>query len=226
MKRVWGTLLILFLAGTFTDGCGSRINNHINEQESAAIQTFTEEEVTVIPQVEQYDFARATEKGITKQIRGILPGTTEGTWYTVSIDGVEYYYGQYDSEDAEEAECYGYAIISENYSLQNGITTGTTMEEVLEKYPNMAVMDFEGNYLDKGVTGHMGWNGIAYPRSLSGMDENLEYDGKYYEWSDQFDCVMIADIELEVEDALPVCLALLVKDNMVAAITFYYPTAG
>lgn len=100
------------------------------------------------------------------------------------------------------------------------------MEEIREQYPDMAVMDFEGNYLDKKVTGHQGWNGSAYPRSYVGMDEDWEYDGKDYKWTDRFDCVMIADIDPGTEDELPVYLALLVKDDVVAAITFYYPTAG
>ena len=101
-----------------------------------------------------------------------------------------------------------------------------TMEEVLEKYPNMAVMNFDGSYLDKEVTGHQGWNPIAYPCSYVGMDEDWDYAGKDYQWSDQFDCIMIADIDLGAEDTLPLYLALMVKDNAVAAITFYYPTAG
>lgn len=52
-----------------------------------------------------------------------------------------------------------------------------------------------------------------------------EYNGKDYKWSNQFDCIMIADIDLGETDTLPVYLGLLVKDEKVAAITFYYPTA-
>ena len=58
------------------------------------------------------------------------------------------------------------------------------------------------------------------------MDEEWDYAGKDYYWSEQFDYVMIADIDLDVEDTSPVYLALMIKDNAVAAITFYCPTAG
>ena len=194
----------------------------INTNEISMIQTFTREDVAVTPQIKEYDFLTAKEIGITRQLRGVLPGTDEGVWYIILIDGVEYYYGKYDFKDTEDADFFGYAIVSDAYSLQNGISVGTTMEEILEKYPDMAVMDFEGNYLDKEVAGHQGWNGSAYPRSYVGMDEELEFD---YEWQEQFDCIMIADIDSGV-DTKPVYVGLLVKDNMVAAITFYDPTAG
>ncbi|MBD5479676.1 MAG: hypothetical protein HDR14_10365 [Lachnospiraceae bacterium] len=225
MKQTFKILLILFLAGAWCVGCSGE-NGHADENEPAMIQTFTESDVAVIPVIEEYDFAAAKGMGSMQQIRGMLPGTGEGVWYMVSIDGVEYYYGKYDHTDAEGADYFGYAIFSSSYSRQNGISVGMTMEEVLEKYPNMAVMNFDGSYLDKEVTGHQGWNPIAYPRSYVGMDADWDYAGKDYQWSDQFDCIMIADIDLGAEDTLPLYLALMVKDHAVAAITFYYPTAG
>ena len=225
MKKTFKMLLILFLAGVWCVGCSGE-NGHADENEPAMIQTFTESDVAVIPVIEEYDFAAAKDMGSMQQIRGMLPGTGEGVWYMVSIDGVEYYYGKYDQKDAEEADYFGYAIFGSSYSLQNGISVGMTMEEVLEKYPDMAVMNFDGSYLDKEVTGHQGWNPIAYPCSYVGMDEDWDYEGKDYQWSDQFDCIMIADIDFGAEDTLPLYLALMVKDHAVTAITFYYPTAG
>lgn len=32
-----------------------------------------------------------------KKIVGVLPGGSEGTWYTITVDGVEYYYARYDA---------------------------------------------------------------------------------------------------------------------------------
>lgn len=227
MKRTFRMLTVLFLAGAWCVGCGGENGHgHATENEPAMIQTFTESDVAVTPVIEEYDFTTAKDMGSMQQIYGMLPGTSEGVWYIVSIDGVEYYYGKYGQKDAEEAEYFGYAIFSSSYSLQNGICVGMTMDEVLEKYPNMAVMNFDGSYLEKEVTGHQGWNPTAYPRSYVGMDEDWDYAGKDYEWADRFDCIMIADITLGAEHSLPRYMALMIKDHAVAAITFYCPTAG
>lgn len=220
--------------GDFTEICTHEFHpvNSVSEggagnaNGSAMIQTLTESDVEVTPVIEEYDFTTAKDMGAMRQIRGMLPGASEGVWYIVSIDGVEYYYGKYNQNDAEEAEYFGYAIFSSSYSLQNGISVGMTMDEVLEKYPDMAVMNFDGSYLEKEVTGHQGWNPAVYPRSYVGMDEDWDYAGKDYEWSDRFDCIMIADIDLGAEDTLPLYLALMIKNHAVAAITFYCPTAG
>ena len=194
--------------------------------EPVEIQTFTEKEVEIIPQVEQYDFATAMETGtIQQQLRGNLPGVGEGVWYTILIDGVEYYYGRYDDFFPDETELFEYAIVSEEYSLANGISVGMTKEELLERYPNLRMEDMEGTVLN-GAIGHMGWNNTAYPRSRMGMDEELDYDGaEYYYWDSRFDYIMIAEIEQDT-DTLPISVALMMKDDVVAAITFYYPTAG
>ena len=90
----------------------------------------------------------------------------------------------------------------------------------------MAVIDFEGNFVYGEVTGFLGWNGAVYPRSYIGMDSDWSYEEKDYHWTDQFDYMMVADIALNDTDAPPVYLGLLIKDHVVAAITFYHPTAG
>lgn len=225
MKRKFKMIMAFILASVWCAGCSEKVQE-TNESEPAIIQTFAESDVVVIPAIEEYDFQTAKDMGSIWEMRGILPGASEGVWYIASIDGVEYYYGKYDHNDSEDVDYFGYAIFNDGYSLQNGITVGMTIEEVFDKYPDMAVMDFDGSYIGKEITGHMGWNATAYPRSYVGMDENWEYADKDYEWSDQFDCIMIADIDLGAEDRLPIYLALLVKDNAVAAITFYHPTAG
>ena len=58
------------------------------------------------------------------------------------------------------------------------------------------------------------------------MDSDWNYEGKDYAWTDQFDYIMIADIDLNDVDTLLFYLGLLIKDHVVAAITFYYPTAS
>ncbi len=199
---------------------------------SHMIQTFTQEETAVVPEIKEHDFTSAREAGTVQQIHGMLPGLGEGTWYTIDIDGVEYYYGQYDFQEDGDVELYGYAIFSDKYSLINGLSVGMTTEEVLKKYPYMAITDFDGNELSylnkKSITGYqyLGWNRSAYPRSYIGMDENWVYNGKDYAWSDQFDYIMFAEIDQGTADTLPVSIGLLVSGNIVSAITFYYPTAN
>lgn len=255
-------------AGVFT-GCGAQGAEAVkrdgeNGSEMARnsrtgaghMQCFTKKEVTVVPAVKQYDYADAKAIGTVQQLHGVLPGASDGIWYTVASDGVEYYYGTYGSGDAQEraATLFGYAIFSDRYALGNGIRVGMTMEEILEACPDMAVVDFEGNQLEKEVTGCLGWNGTAYPRSCVGQDKAWAYDGKDYAWTDQFDCVMLAEVEPETAgdtagiaevgaktagvgegiaenqsgtaDAPPLYMALLVKDKKIAAITFFHPTAG
>ena len=192
-------------------------------KDPADIQVFTIENVAVAPQITEYDYESACEAGEVRELRGILPGLGEGTWYTVSVDGVEYYYGKYDAFP-DRTELFEYAIVSDIYSLANGISVGMTKDEVLKRYPNMVITDTAGNILN-GMT-HMGWNHTAYPRSPLGMDEELDYEGKeYYYWDSQFDYIMIADI-IQEPDTLPLAVALMMKDDAVAAITFYYPTAN
>lgn len=190
------------------------------------IQSFTAKEAEIVPKIKLYDFKSAKEIGDVQQIRGMLPGADEGIWYIVSIDGVEYFYGAYGLEDAQDAEYFGYAVFSERHALHNGICVGMTMQEVLEQYPDMAVVDFEGNMLSQGITGTQGWNGTAYPRSYLDMDAQHPYDGKDYKWTDQFDCAMLADAAMGTADEPPACAALLIKDGRVYAITFFYPAAG
>jgi hypothetical protein len=58
------------------------------------------------------------------------------------------------------------------------------------------------------------------------MDDEWDYDGEDYYWENQFDYIMLADIDLGTDDTLPSYVGLLMKDDTVSAITFYYPTAG
>ena len=97
---------------------------------------------------------------------------------------------------------------------------------LLAEYPDMAVMDFEGNYLNGDLAACMGWNNVTYPRSYIDMDDKWDYKGEDYYWENQFDYIIIADINIGNYDTLPLYVGLLMKDDMVSAITFYNPTAG
>lgn len=76
------------------------------------------------------------------------------------IDGAEYYYGKYDRKGAETTDYFEYDVFGGSYSLQNGVSVGMTMEEVIEKYPDRAVMNFDGSYLDKEAAGL--WRSTVY----------------------------------------------------------------
>jgi hypothetical protein len=96
-----------------------------------AIHVFSQEDMIVTPAINEYDFATAQETGTIKKLQGMLPGAAEGTWYIVETDGIEYYYGTDDT--SEEATLFGYSIISDQYSLANGITVGMTNGIMTEK---------------------------------------------------------------------------------------------
>ncbi len=194
---------------------------------SLAMQRVLPEEVAVSPAIVEYTLDEAMKIGDVLEFEGELPGTGIGILYTITIDGVEHFYGKYDFYGTEMKDYYGYAIFSEDYVLANGIKVGMSEAEILEMYPNMRIEDFEGNcFSDSEYKDAIWWNGIAYPTSKLGTDPNFEYNGKDYVWLDQFDYVMMADIDLGTYDTLPICLGLLMKDEKVKAITFYYPTAG
>ena len=253
MKKLVG-IYTVFLLGVLCTGCVSKVHEEVlmesepasetmSEEEktdilspgieeidapiqenSVSIQSFTPEEVEVTPKIVEYDYESACELGEVSQMRGMLPGMGEGTWYTIEIDGVEYFYATYDYFP-DKTELFEYAIVSEEYSLANGMSVGMTKSELLECYPNMWIEDTEGNVINSKADWTW-WNNTSYPRSPKGTDEEWDYGGEeYYYWDSQFDYIMIADIEQE-PDTLPLSVALMMKDDVVAAITFYYPTAN
>ncbi len=189
-------------------------------EERVYIQNFSQEDMVVIPEVMVYTYEEAITLGTATEYRDVLPGASEGTWYVIEIEGIEYYYGRYDFELWEQPHLVGaaYSIVGENYTLANGLKVGMTEEEVLQQFPNMAVVDFEGNHVYEKVWGHQGWNIGHYPEAGPG-------EGQDYKWTDQFAYVMLGNVEQE-EDALPVFVGLMVKDKVVKAITFHCPTAG
>lgn len=264
MKKSRVTAAVIFLSALFLGACGVRgagaddganasganvgaddggVGAETDTEEADALVLFSKEDAAVVPAIPEYSFEEATEAGTVQELYGMLPGAAEGTWYIVTVDGVEHYYGAYgqagediaerfdDASDGFSAEQFGFAIFSDAYSLANGIAVGMTQEEILAAYPNMAVVDFEGRSLQgdgedfRGI-GSLGWNPAAYPRSNAGMDSGWDYGGNDYVWSNQFDHLLIAEVDTGETDALPLYMGLLIKDHVVAAITFYYPTAG
>ena len=123
-----------------------------------------------------------------------------------------------------------YNLSDENVTrMDEGITDVTGKSELVEHEEKESVdevMDFEGNYLNGDVAACMGWNNGAYPRSYIDMDDEWDYTGEDYYWENQFDYIMIADINIGNYNTLPLYVGLLMKDDMVSAITFYNPTAG
>lgn len=199
--------------------------------QSATLQSFSPDEAEVVPEIPLYQMDihihldTAEELGTVQKLYGILPGASDGTWYTLTVDGIEYYYGIYSFDEQSKPQLYGYAVFDDSYCLTNGIKVGMTEDDILAAYPNMAVMDFDGNFLRDKID-CLGWNFSAYPRSYLDMDASFNYDGTDYFWSDQFDHLLIAEIDQNSPEALPLYLALLIKDQSVAAITFYHPTAN
>lgn len=69
MKKTFKMLLVLFLIGALCVGCSSETEHtDENETEPAMIQTFAESDVTVIPEIEIYDFMTAKDIGEVQQI--------------------------------------------------------------------------------------------------------------------------------------------------------------
>lgn len=101
---------------------------------------------------------------------------------------------------------YSWALWDDSHQLANGLKVGMTRAEVLACCPRLTPIDFES-------TGLYQWNAAAYPDF----------------WTADFDGILIANIEDNLEEhdeSLPVCLALMMKDDVVMAITQYHPTAG
>ncbi len=84
--------------------------------------------------------------------------STDDIWYTIEIDGVEYFYATYDYFP-NETELFEYAIVSEEYSLANGISVGMTKSELLKRYPNMRIEGTAGNVISS-MADWIWWRGL------------------------------------------------------------------
>ncbi|MDE7185822.1 MAG: M56 family metallopeptidase [Lachnospiraceae bacterium] len=165
------------------------------------------EEAAVIPAVEPLSFEEASKKGTVEEYDnetgGMLPGLGFGMWYLVRTDGVEYIYGKMDKDNFNKGyELYSWALWDDSHQLANGLKVGMTRDEALACCPRLMSIDFE-------TTGLYSWNGTAYPDF----------------WTEDFDEILIANIDDHIEN-MPVCLALMMKGDLVRAITKYELTAG
>ena len=190
----------------------------------AELHSFKQAEVACVPEVQIHSFENAKELGQSWEIYGSASGTP-ATWHIIEIEGIEYFYVEHELNGQMVTELYNYAISGEQYSLANGIRVGDPAEEIFTRYPNMAKIYFQDEYitLPKGC---LGWSGATYPHSNVGWDENYEYINGDYNWTNQFDYAIVGNVVRDNDIEAPLYVALLVKDEFVVAITFYSPTDG
>lgn len=174
---------------------------------SNSLYNISPEEAAVIPAVEMLSFEEASKKGTVEEYDnetgGMLPGLAFGTWYSVKADGVEYIYGKLEEDTFQSGyTLYSWALWDDSHQLANGLKVGMTRAEAQACCRRLTPIDFKS-------TGLYHWNAAAYPDF----------------WTADFDGILIANIEDNI-DNLSLCLALMMKDDVVMAITQYCPTAG
>ncbi len=134
-----------------------------------------------------------------------------GHWYTLSLDGISYFFYRKNAPINND-EAFAIAITSSHYPLSGGAQVGMTVEELLTLYPNLAKSPlvnedpvFEAQY---GPSMY-GFRADQFPPAFL-----HEYEYAY--------------IALTEKDypGLPICIAFLIKNGVVSAITEYMPTAN
>lgn len=153
-------------------------------------------------------YEEAATEGEVESLEAILPGASTGTWHTVALDGVEYYYGCYDHAP-NEYELFGYALVDETLILENGLHVGMTEQEIMDNYPTFAKLSFEGEEIS-----YYAYNSGTFPNNYAA----------------QFDYYYVSHVVCECvgaeEEHVPVTILLMIKDGKVCAITTNAPTAG
>lgn len=177
------------------------------ERMANSLYNISPEEAAVIPAVEMLSFEEASKRGTVEEYDnetgGMLPGLAFGTWYSVKADGVEYIYGKLEEDTFQSGyTLYSWALWDDSHQLANGLKVGMTRAEAQACCLRLTPIDFK-------ITGLYHWNAAAYPDF----------------WTADFDGILIANIEDNI-DNLPLCLALMMKDDVVMAITQYHPAAG
>lgn len=164
------------------------------------LYTINEEDLDLNEFAIWMNYDEAMEKGEVVEYSATLPGAAEGVWCCVTVDGVEYIYGRHDEQ--ERYELYAYAIVGEECILGNGLHVGLTRNEVLKLCPGTAdaKMKEEEGY-------DMIWSSGCYPE----------------EWEEKYDYAMILDVDDGVEYNKMTYLALMMKDDVVCAMTPYVP---
>ena len=134
-----------------------------------------------------------------------------GHWYTLSLNGISYFFYRKDAPTNND-EAFAIAVTSPDYPLSGGARVGMTVEELLTLYPTLAKtkLVFEDPVFE------------------------TQYGPTMYSFrADQFPPAFLAEYEyayiaLTEKDypGLPICIAFLIKNGVVSAITEYMPTAN
>lgn len=133
-----------------------------------------------------------------------------GQFFTIALDGIQYFFL---GEDAPEnnARAWNIAITTPDYPLSGGAKVGMTAAELLAQHPALAkteLTQYDPVFTAK-YSSHFAFRDDQFPESFL-----AEYDYAYTAYLDKG------------REGLPVCIAFLIKDNTVAAITVYMPTAN
>ena len=134
-----------------------------------------------------------------------------GTFHIASLDGILYFFVEPDANE-RDTRAFHPAITSPEYTLSGGAKVGMTLAELLALYPDLAKTEL--NYEDPFFEA---WYG---PTPFHFRDDQFPQS-----FLKNYDFALVANIQKQ-PDTLPVCLAFLVKNNEVGAITVYMPTAG
>ncbi|MBP3610728.1 MAG: M56 family metallopeptidase [Lachnospiraceae bacterium] len=128
-------------------------------------------------------------------------------WYTLTLDGICHFFYTIQND----SHAWNIAITTPDYPLSGGAKVGMTEQELLTLYPDLAKTAL--NWDDSSFSARYG-NLFSFRDDLFPESFLANYDYAY-----------TAYLEKD-QDGLPICIAFLMQDDMVAAITVYMPTAG
>ncbi|HKM34773.1 MAG TPA: hypothetical protein VJY54_08530 [Lachnospiraceae bacterium] len=182
-------------------------------EESTSLHLFTLDEVTYTPEISDYssmDLVDIPTETIYEN--GIFAGSP-CSWQAFEENGIYYMFAVFEEQEIGFTQ---YVILSDEYTAPCGIKVGMSEDEVLNLYPNISVVNFDGEWI-AGYNSSLGFNGSGFPREY-------DIDGKRFNWYEQYDHCMLAEVETGEE--MPYYMVMFVKDNKIMGICFEYPTAG
>ncbi len=133
-----------------------------------------------------------------------------GMFYTISFNGIEYFFVG-DQSSSRDDRAWHLAITSPDYPLSGGAKAGMTTEELLALYPDLAKTELD-------------WDDVIFQALYGPSMFNFRDDQFPASFLKKYDYAYTAYLE-KGHDGLPVCIAFLIKDTTVSAITVYMPTA-
>jgi len=134
-----------------------------------------------------------------------------GHWYTLSLNGISYFYYR-ENAPINNDEAFAIAITSPDYPLSGGAKVGMTVDELLSLYPTLAKTKLV--YEDPAFETQYGPTMYSFRADQFPPAFLNEYEYAY-----------LALTEKEYP-GLPICIAFLIKDGKISAITEYMPTAN